>query len=104
MRSMSASVVRQFTIAGRNATLPAVTRRPDVHASVGEQIRADLRVQRVERVVGEIAGPVSEADDVERDLREPLELRRGIDRARQTLREIEVALDHRAMPRATVRA
>src|SRR5262249_26295122 len=84
----------------RDAACPA--RRTDVNATIFEHLRTELEVEVVERVFGHIRRPIAEADDVERYVRQKFELVRRTDLLSQSLCMLEVPLDERAVPGASV--
>ena len=96
--------VRQLTIAGRKATLPSKTVVPANTRPSRISASPRRRLSSSSSSSAAPCGPPSEADDVQRHLGEPLELRLRVDAVGEPLGELEVALDHRAVARPAVGA
>src|SRR6187397_3179257 len=89
---------------GAEGHAAAVDGGPEEDATVGDRGLADPTVQVVE--LGSVVrtrGAVSEAHDVEWDVRQPLEIRRRVNDLGEMLREVEIVLDDRSVAVATVR-
>ena len=98
-RSMSASVVRQLTIAGRSATRPPYTVVPAKTRPSASSAAPSRAVEVVELVVGYAGRARPEAHDAQRHVGQPLQVGRRVDQRGQPLGQVEVALDHRPVAR-----
>ena len=82
--------------------LPGVGRCPHENAPVGAQRVTDAGVELVDLFFAEARRVCPEADDVQRNVREPLELGAGVDAFSQVSGEPHVPFDHLAVAGAPV--